>query len=562
MTNDDAIAELAELAERGRRDPRGETDHLGRVTRERDELARTLAELGQHYEEKVEELSLVRQVGDALGTSLDLPTLCRRALDLIQEAVGPEHCSVMLTEPGVDGLVLAAAQGAYREEAHICEVAAEPVRFEAGEGVAGTVLSTGQAIRIDNAALDERFVPRDGSGVEPVSLLCLPLIARDRTIGVLNLSDSLPDAFELRHERILAIITNSVAMAVENARLFSEVSRSREALASENQSLRQALSAQSGTGGIIGTSPVFRDVLRLIEKVADTSANVLITGESGTGKELVAKTLHEQSRRHQAPFVAINCAALPESLLEAELFGIERGVATGVDARTGTFERADGGTLFLDEIGDMVPTVQAKLLRVLQDRQVTRVGGQRSHHVDVRIVAATHTDLEAAIEQGRFRPDLHYRLRVVRVHLPPLRDRREDIIQLARHFLARFSARHGRPQREVSRTAARALLDHRWPGNVRELEHTIEQAVLLADGDQIEPMDLGLAEASPAGIRLELPETIMDFQETVGEIVALAERRLIERALSETHGNRTQAARAMGMARRTLLYKVKRLGIE
>ncbi len=522
---------------------------LERLRRERDRYTQTVSELTARFDETVEALSLVRQVGDVLGSSLDLQTVCGRTVDLVQEAVAPEHCSVMLVERA--GLVLVAARGAFDEKATTYEPVAEAAAFAAGEGVAGMTAAEGRAMCLEDARTHPAFVPRPTSEVQPVSLLCLPLTARDRVVGVLNLSDSVPGAFEPRHERLLAIVANAVAMAVENARLFSEVSRSREALATENLSLRRALGERFGFKGLVGTSPSFRRVIQLVEKVADTTANVLITGESGTGKELVARTLHHNSPRTELPFVAINCAALPETLLEAELFGIERGVATGVDARAGTFERAAGGTLFLDEIGDMALSVQAKVLRVVQERQVVRVGGRRPVAVDVRLVAATHRDLPEEITAGRFRQDLYYRLKVVTVHLPPLRERREDLVPLAMYFLSRFAARHGRPERPLGRSAARALLGHRWPGNVRELEHAMEQAVLVAEGEEIEPQDLGLDVVVASGIRVELPEHVDDFREVMAEVQQLAERRLLERALGEAGGNRTRAARALGMARRS-----------
>ncbi len=534
-----------------------DTVHL---RRERDAYARAVTELQGHFDEKVEELSFVRQVGDALGLSLDLGTICRRTVDLIHEALSPENCSIMLNTPG--GLVLASGRGAFDEEAGLLEVAAEHPRFAPGQGIAGVVAATRRAIRLDNAAEDPRFVVRPESPTQPVSLLCLPLTVRDRVVGVINLSDSMEGAFEPRHERLLAIIANAVGMAVDNARLFSEVSRSRETLANENHSLRQALAERTSPPGLVGSSRAFVAAVQLAERVADTTANVLITGESGTGKEVIARTIHQRSDRRDKVFVAINCAALPETLLEAELFGIDRGVATGVDARAGTFERADGGTLFLDEIGDMAPSTQARVLRVLQERQVVRVGGRKPFAVDVRLVAATHRDLPAAIKAGQFREDLYYRLKVVTIHLPPLRDRREDIVTLALHFVARFAARHGRPERTISRSAARALLAHRWPGNVRELEHAMEQAVLISDGPEIEPDDLGLAAVNPSGVRLEMPDHLEDFHGVVDEVTGIAERQMIERALAAAGGNRTHAARAMGMSRRTLHYKLKRLDIE
>ena len=539
---------------------------LAQLKRERDEFARTVMDLTARFDEKVEELSLVRQVGDELGSSLDFGTVCGRTVDLIHEALAPENCSIFVVtyDPNGQplGLCLAAGRGAFDDVARVYEVAAEHPRFGIGEGVAGHVALHRKAIRLGNAPADARFLRRPDAATQTLSLLCLPLLVRDRVVGVINLSDSAPDAFEPRHERLLAIIANAVAMAAENARLFSAVHRSREVLANENRSLRQALAERSPPTGLVGASPAFRAAMQLVEKVADTTASVLITGESGTGKEMIARTIHQLSERRDRPFVAINCAALPESLLEAELFGIERGVATGVDARAGTFERADGGTLFLDEIGDMAPATQARVLRVLQERQVVRVGARKPLDVDVRLVAATHRDLPAEIKATRFREDLYYRLKVVTLHLPPLRDRREDLIPLAMHFMARFSARHGRPERPLSRAAARALLAHRWPGNVRELEHALEQAVLVAEGQEVEPVDLGLSTVNASGVRVDLPDHLEDLQETVGEVTEVAERRLIERALAAVGGNRTQAARALGVSRRTLLYKLKRLGIE
>ncbi|MEZ4434500.1 MAG: sigma-54-dependent Fis family transcriptional regulator [bacterium] len=531
-----------------------------RQRRERDQLARAVAELSARFDEKVEELSLVRQVGDALGSSLDLRTICGRTVDLLQAALGPESCSVMLLDPA-GALVLAAARGAFDDAPATFEPAAQAPVFAPGEGIAGAAVAARAAIRLDHAPADPRFAPRPGDR-SIAALLCLPLTVRDRVVGVINLSDSLEGAFEPRHERLLAIIANTVAMAVDNARLFSAVSQARERLAHENQHLRRQLDDRFAFGGLVGHSPAFRRVLQLVEKVADTTANVLVTGESGTGKELVARTLHHNSPRRDRPFVAINCAALPESLLEAELFGIERGVATGVDARPGTFERAHGGTLFLDEIGDMDPAVQAKVLRVLQERQITRVGGRQPLAVDVRLVAATHRDLPEAIAAGRFREDLYYRLKVVTVPLPPLRERREDLIPLAEHFLARFAARHGRPERRLGRDAARALIAHPWPGNVRELEHAMEQAVLLADADEIRPDDLGLARAAADGVRVELPAEVGDWHAVMDEVAALAEKALLSRALHEANGNRTHAARALGLSRRALIYKLARHGLD
>ena len=267
---------------------------------------------------------------------------------------------------------------------------------------------------------------------------------------------------------------------------------------------------------------------------------VLVLGASGTGKEMVARALHHGGRRRDAPFVAVNCAALPETLLESELFGIERGVATGVERRAGVIERASGGTLLLDEIGDMSPVVQAKLLRVLQEREVTRVGGARPIPVDVRVVAATHRDLERAVQDGGFREDLYFRLKVATVRVPTLAERREDVPLLAHHFLARAAARHGRAGLRLSPEAVAALVARAWPGNVRELENVIEQAAVMAEGPVIGPAD---------------------YRGVVGAAVDHTERTLIARALAAAGQNRTRAARLLGIGRRTLLYKLKRHGL-
>src|SRR6185369_5495517 len=264
----------------------------------------------------------------------------------------------------------------------------------------------------------------------------------------------------------------------------------------------------------IGDSPAARRVLDLVGRVASSKISVLVTGESGTGKELVARMIHARSDRAEKPFVAINCAALPETLLESERFGIERGVATGVEARSGRFETATGGTLFLDEVGDMPLALQAKLLRVLQEREIERVGGRKRIPIDVRVLAATHARLAERIAEGEFREDLYYRLRVVEIGLPPLRERREDIPRLVRYFLERFAAREGRDVQTLDRDAYAALLAHDFPGNVRELENLLEGAAALSQGGTIRREDLQwlpqpglrLAEAAPALGEDEIPD--------------------------------------------------------
>ncbi|HEV2763572.1 MAG TPA: sigma-54 dependent transcriptional regulator, partial [Pyrinomonadaceae bacterium] len=356
----------------------------------------------------------------------------------------------------------------------------------------------------------------------------------------------------------------------------------------ENGALRRRIE-QEGVqrGSLLGNSEAMHRVRAMIEKVAETDATVLVRGESGTGKELVARELHERSStRRKGSFVAVNCAALPSELIESELFGHEKGAFTGAAARRrGKFEQADGGTLFLDEIGDMSANVQAKLLRALEERSIERLGGNEAIPVDVRIVSATHRQLEQEIERNNFRADLFYRLQVVTIEMPPLRERREDIPVLAEHFARLASERYNLPPRKLSPSALRRLVEYRWPGNVRELRNTVERAVILAEGDELAardlpaPLDTGAtpeptqrtanetAETTAAGTQevpggvdgggqLSTPFTL-DFREDRREF----ERRYIARCLEESGGNVTRAASILGMHRQSLQHKLRELGL-
>ncbi len=322
-------------------------------------------------------------------------------------------------------------------------------------------------------------------------------------------------------------------------------------LLQQNRALRRQLEDATPQGAIIGTAPAMRRVLDLVAQVAPSNATVLILGESGTGKELIADALHRGSVRREGPCIKVNCAALPETLLESELFGHEKGAFTGaVGRKEGRFELAHGGTLFLDEIGDLSPATQAKLLRVLQEGTFERLGGTKTLKVDVRIVAATNKDLDAEVKARRFREDLFYRLNVISITLPPLRDRAEDIPVLAQHFVERFARRNAKPVEGLTREALDLLMPYRWPGNVRELENVIERAVVLARGPWIGPQDLpepisGLS-SEPRAITIP-----------VGTPLEEVEHRLIEETLRQTGGDKTLAAKLLGITSRTIYRKLK-----
>jgi len=330
----------------------------------------------------------------------------------------------------------------------------------------------------------------------------------------------------------------------------------KQALVAENLDLKARLADLGAPGGrtLVGQSPAFRALMDTLRQAAPSSATLLLVGESGTGKELAARAVHEFSPRAKGPFVAVNCAALPETILEAELFGVEKGAFTGAVARReGRFERARGGTLFLDEVGEISPSAQVKLLRVLQEGEIERLGGTQTLPVDVRLVAATNKDLKREVAEARFREDLFYRLNVVEVRIPSLASRREDIPLLADHFLRRYAAKNGKPVRAFSREALQILENYAWPGNVRELEHAVERAVVLTRGEIIEGIDLpDTVRQGPIGSASQL---VLPIGTPMDEI----ERRVIHETLRHTKGDKTLAAQLLGIAARTIYRKLERV---
>jgi DNA-binding NtrC family response regulator len=326
----------------------------------------------------------------------------------------------------------------------------------------------------------------------------------------------------------------------------------------ENARLRQALFARFRMEGIVGRSPRMKEVVEVLKRVSSSPATVMIRGESGTGKELVARAVHYNSPRKSRPFTALNCAAIPENLFESELFGHEPGAFTGAASRReGLFEMSNGGTLFLDEIGDMPMTMQSKLLRVLQSREVRRVGGKETFKIDVRIISATNKDLEKEVEQGNFREDLYYRLNVVFLELPALRERSEDIPVLVEHFLHKYNTEFGKRVREIRPDALQALVEYRWPGNVRQLEAVIERAILLNDGDVITLREIGrlLHSRKPeTRVLFDLPEEGLDFENL--------EKELILKAMKRTGGVATKAAKLLRMNYKAFLYRLEKFGVK
>ena len=493
---------------------------------------------------RVDRDSVLIAVGELVRREVDLDALLRQVIDTVTRAMDADRGTFYLVDRARGEL--------FSKAAHLPEL--REIRLALGQGVAGHVARSGEAVNLPSSTRDPRFhgaVDRT-TGYATRSMLCVPVFDRGGEIlGVLQLLNKRGAAFSADDEALLRALASQVAMIVESTSLYPQLRAPSPA------------PLHYRFNGIVGQGERMRRVYDVVGRAAATDATVLVTGETGTGKGLIARAIHFNSKRAAAPFVAVDCASLPATLIENELFGHERGAYTGADQRAlGKFEAADGGTVFLDEIGEVPLPLQSKLLRVIQDREFERVGGRRSVKVDVRIVAATNRNLEDMVARQRFREDLYYRLRVLSLPMPALRERGPaDLDQLAGHFLSGFAQRHGKPVQRFSPAARARLHAHAWPGNIRELENCIEGAVVLCTGDIIDLPDLPLpAEGGPAAAtrgKASGRPAVELGRLTWGEM----ERLYIEAVLAEHAGNRSAAARAMGIGRSTLLRKIQQLAI-
>jgi Nif-specific regulatory protein len=509
-------------------------------------------------ERHVRELQALYEVGQALSSVHDLDHLLQLATERVVTLLDIQSASIILLDEERDELVFKVVDDSrVGHEQHLREF-----RFPAKKGIAGWVIHEGQSQLVLDVDQDPRFYGKvdDHTGTKTRSLLCAPLRTKDRTIGVLEAINKLQGVFTSEDVRLLEAFANQVALALENARLIQELRAARERLSEENRYWREALAPTVQFQTIVGESPSMQEVYRLVERVLNTGATVLLTGESGTGKDLIARVLHYQGPRAKGPFIAINCAAIPETLLEAELFGYERGAFTGATQRKpGRFELASGGTLFLNEIGDMSPVLQAKLLQVLQDRKFERVGGTETLTTDARFVAATNQDLERLIAEGKFRADLFYRLNRFPITLPPLRERQEDLGSLTMHQLERFNQELRKEVLGISKDAMGLLERYTWPGNVRELENVIERAVILCQGTVVTPQDLPSLREHPrapvlGGDAFRLPSGGIVLSEVV--------KGFIRQALEQSHQNKSHAAKLLGLSRTQLRTRMRHYGLE
>ena len=414
---------------------------------------------------------------------------------------------------------------------------------EYSSSVVNKVIETGESVLTFDAINDERFAASESIVMQKIrSIICTPLVIRDEAIGAIYM-DSLTDAERFNDEslRFMEAFAHQSAIALENTRRF-------EQLEAENKRLKHQIRINNIFPEIIGDSEPLRQIKEMVANVADSRASVLLEGESGTGKELIAKALHYHSSRRDKAFVPVFCGGLTESILESELFGHKKGAFTGAtEDKPGLFEEADGGTVFLDEVGDININVQTKLLRVIQEGEVKRVGDVKFRKVDVRIISATNKDLWREAQQKNFREDLYYRLNVINLKIPPLRDREDDIVVLAQHFLEKFATENRKPIHSISATAQKVLRNYQWPGNIRELENSIERAVIIARGPEITPA------------LLDLNKVLID--QFAGKTLKEIERTIVQQTLEMTDNNRRKAAELLGVSKRWLQYKIKEWGL-
>lgn len=499
----------------------------------------------------LEDISFLYEITSALASTMDLRECLQKSMDILAGKRGMQNGTVTIVNPVTGQLEIEVAHGLTAE-------ARKRGKYKIGEGITGRVVANGQPIVVPQINEEPLFLNRTRARGDlrskALSFLCVPIKHGKQTIGALSVDREYQGGLDLDKDlQFLTILSGLIAQTVVRIQAVNE---EKERLQLENIKLKRELTDKYRVENIISNSSRMQEVFEMIHRVADSNATVLLRGESGTGKTMVAKAIHHNSRRAKGPFVAVNCSALPETLLESELFGHEAGAFTGArGAKKGRFELAEKGTLFLDEIGELSQSVQVKLLNVVQDREFTRLGGIKPISCDVRLVAATNRDLEQAVADGRFREDLYYRLNVFPIYLPPLKKRRTDILLLAEYFLKKYCDENNKEIRRISTPAIDLLMQYHWPGNVRELQNCIERAVLICDEESIKnyhlPPTLQTAESINDRNPLSLAAAVENF-----------ERELIIEALKKNNGNQTKASQYLDTSLRIINYKIHKYNID
>ncbi|HXX36167.1 MAG TPA: sigma 54-interacting transcriptional regulator [Thermodesulfobacteriota bacterium] len=541
-------------------------------------------------DKKSRAFTLFQKVQGAMRNVPNFGDTCKGILDAVMDEMDAENCSLMLKDPISGDLAICAARGKNEEKSvFYANRSGNGKRFKSGEGVAGWVLKEGQAVMLDDVIREPRFVSVAGlnnnnhNNNKVNSLICFPIREKDQVVGVFNLSHSKKGAFNEGDKLALAYISNQVGAALTSARFFLEINEAsrlmkdpREVFSKEkvvpifppsSSTFVEVGEVTREEGIFIYTSDKMQRIKEIIDQIADTDVTVLIQGESGVGKEVVARSIHLNSSRRERPFVKVNCAALPQELLESELFGYEKGAFTGAyRQKPGKFELANGGTIFLDEISEISLSLQGKLLQVIQDREFSRLGGKKDIRVDVRVLVATNKNMEEGVKNGRFREDLYYRLDVVNITIPPLRERREEIPIFVEYFLDKFSRKYQKKAVPMSDKMMEALSRYDWSGNVRELENVIQRFVVLGNEKAIlEELTPAIQEDSASEKRrksVSPREVWPSLKEVHQEAIKGAECEVILRALEMTNWNRKKAADVLNISYKALLYKIKEAGLD
>ena len=502
---------------------------------------------------ELKNLSCLFEITKHLASSHTLQNSLERIMEILAREKGMDSGTVTIINPTTGELEIEVAHGITAE-------ARRRGRYKVGEGITGKVVVTGEPILVPQIGEEPMFLNRTRTRGDVKkkknSFLCVPIKADKQCIGALSIDREYKENFGIESEndlRFLTVVSSLVAQSVQRIRIVNE---EQELLRQENSQLRRELASKNRIEDIIGNSSRMAEVFDMVHRVADSNATVLLRGESGTGKTMVAKALHANSKRKKGPFIVVNCAAIPESLMESELFGHEKGAFTGaISRKKGRFEQADGGTLFLDEISETSPAVQVKLLNVIQERTFQRLGGSETLKVNIRLVAATNRDLEKSVQENSFREDLYYRLNVFPVYLPPLRERRTDILLLAEYFLDKFNGENNKNIERISTSAIDLLIQYHWPGNVRELQNCMERAIIICDENTIKAIHL-----PPT---LQSSNTVnTDNQMSLAMSIENFERELIIDALKKNKGNQTKAAKYLDTSLRIINYKIHNYTID
>jgi transcriptional regulator with PAS, ATPase and Fis domain len=533
-------------------------------------------------EDKSRAYTLFRKIQGAMHNVPDFGETCKAILDAVINEMDAENCSLMLKDPISGYLTICAARGKdEKESVYYTGHSNNGKRFKSGEGIAGWVLKEGQAVLLNDVNKEPRFVNVAGLDKRVNSLICYPIREKDQVVGVFNLSHSKKGAFDEGDKLALSYISNQVGSALTSARFFLEIKEinrltkdSREIFSKEkvvpisprsSSTFVEVGEVTREEGIFIYASDQMHRIKEILDQISNTDVTVLIQGESGVGKEVVARSIHLNSFRQEKPFIKVNCAALPSELLESELFGYEKGAFTGAyRQKPGKFELANGGTIFLDEISEMSLSLQGKLLQVLQDREFSRLGGKKDIRVDARVLVATNKNIEEGVKTGRFREDLYYRLNVVNITIPPLRERREEIPIFVEYFLDKFNKKYQKKVSPLSDKIMKAFLRHHWLGNVRELENVIQRLVVLGDERAIiEELALAPEKDSDNGKKKKVSNKAwVSLKVVQKKAVKRAEAEMILKALEMTNWNRKKAATILNISYKAFLYKIKECGLD